>query len=78
MHPTTVNRISALLNTSATDAGVDLKLMLQRQGPIETLEVCIAALDRLEACGYEKISHRKALATTARAALKQLERGPQS
>lgn len=76
LHPAKREQVSALLNTSADDASVSLKLMLDRQGAAHALEICAAALVRLDATQAGRASHRKAFATTARRALKQLEKGP--
>nr|WP_300306978.1 hypothetical protein [Halomonas sp.] len=76
MHDAKRERISSLIHTSAQDACVSLMLMLQREGPAYTLEICAGALVRLDATRVEKTSHRKAFATAARKALKQLEKGP--
>ncbi len=77
MHQAKIDQVSALLNTSAQDAAVSLAAMAERD-PANTLELCTAALVRLNATQAEKVSHRKAFATAARKALKQLEKGPQS
>lgn len=77
MHPTKIDRISALLNTSAQDASSSLNPMADRE-PAHCLELCAAALVRLNATRAEKVSHRKAFAAAARKALKQLEKGPQA
>jgi len=77
MQPAKIDRISALLNTSAQDASDTLNPMAERE-PAHALELCTAALVRLNATQAEKTSHRKAFATAARKALKQLEQGPQS
>jgi hypothetical protein len=75
MHPAKHEHISALLNTSAQDAASSLNCMLGSD-PAHVLELCAAALVRLNATNAERISHRKAFAAAARKALKQLERGP--
>lgn len=77
MHPAKADHISALLNTSAQDAAGSLEHMLSSD-PAHTLEICAAALVRLNAAGAVRISHRKAFAAAARKALKQLEKEPQS
>ena len=77
MHPAKIDRISALLNTSAQDASISLN-RLAEDSPAQALELCAGALVRLNATQAEKTSHRKAFATAARKALKQLEQGPQS
>lgn len=77
IHPTTVNRINALLNTSVQDAAGSLTLMLTQAGPARTLEICTAALVRLNHYGADCTSHRKAFSTAARKALKVLEKGAQ-
>lgn len=71
-------RISSLLNTSAADLSGSLSLMLERDGPAYTLTTCTAGLARLHAARAGKNSHRKAFATAARKALKQLEKGPEA
>lgn len=77
MHPAKIDRVSALLNTSAQDASVTLNV-LAGDDPAQALEICAAALVRLNATHADKTSHRKAFATAARKALKQLEKGPLS
>ena len=77
MHPAKIDRITSLLNTSAQDAASSLSPLADRD-PAHCLELCAAALVRLNATRAEKISHRKAFAAAARKALKQLEKGPQS
>jgi hypothetical protein len=77
MHPAKIDRSTSLLNTSAQDAASSLSTLADRD-PAHCLELCVAALVRLNATRAEKISHRKAFAAAARKALKQLEKGPQS
>ncbi|MDT0501608.1 MULTISPECIES: hypothetical protein [unclassified Halomonas] len=75
MHRAKQDHVSALLNTSAQDAAGSLATLAERD-PANALELCAAALVRLNATNSERISHRKAFTAAARKALKQLERGP--
>lgn len=77
MHQAKIDHVSALLNTSAHDASVTLANM-GSSDPADTLELCTAALVRLNATHAERISHRKAFATAARKTLKQLEKAARS
>lgn len=70
-------RISSLLHTSAHDLGITLSLMLDGQGPAYTLKTCTDGMLRLDEAQAAQNSHRKAFATAARKALKQLEKGEQ-
>ncbi len=78
MHPAKRDRITSLIHTSAQDAAASLTCMLGEHGADYTLEIATGALLRLETLQADKVSHRKAFATAARKALKQLEKGPKS
>lgn len=77
MHPSKIDRISALLNTNSQGAAISLNKLAARD-PARCLELCDAALGRLDATPADKIGHRKAFVVAARKARKQLEKGPQS
>lgn len=71
MSQSTDQIVTSLLGTSAEDMRGSLNLMK----PTDVLVVGAALLQRLEATGNDRLTHRKNTATAMRKALKQLESG---